>query len=157
MDVEKVRELAELMEKHGLTEIRLRDGETLISLRKGSPGETMVLPAAPQMSHAFAGHLPAPAPASASPPTAPSAAQDEGLVPIRSPMVGTYYASPDPESPAFVQVGSSVDQNTPVCIIEAMKVFNEIKAEVAGTIERILVSNEQPVEYGQPLMMVRPR
>ena len=72
-------------------------------------------------------------------------------------MVGTYYGSSDPESPPFVQVGSQVHKNTPVCIIEAMKVFNEIKADVEGVIERILVSNEQPVEYGQPLMMVRPK
>jgi len=90
-------------------------------------------------------------------PAAPPPAVDEGLVPIRSPMVGTFYAASDPESPPFVAIGSEVDVTTTVCVIEAMKVFNEIHAEVAGTIERILVNNEQAVEYGQPLMLVRPK
>jgi acetyl-CoA carboxylase biotin carboxyl carrier protein len=72
-------------------------------------------------------------------------------------MVGTFYSAPDPESSPFVQVGREIDANTTICIIEAMKVFNEIKAEVAGTIERILVQDEQAVEFGQPLMLVRPR
>ena len=74
-----------------------------------------------------------------------------------SPMVGTFYTAPDPDSSPFVQVGSEVSADTPVCIIEAMKVFNEIKAEVAGTIERILVQDQQAVEFGQPLMLVRPK
>jgi acetyl-CoA carboxylase biotin carboxyl carrier protein len=84
------------------------------------------------------------------------AESEEGLVPISSPMVGTFYTAPDPESPPFVTVGSSVGPDTVVCIIEAMKVFNEIKAEVTGTIERILIQNEQPVEFGQPLFLIRP-
>jgi acetyl-CoA carboxylase biotin carboxyl carrier protein len=72
-------------------------------------------------------------------------------------MVGTYYASPDPDSPPFVQIGSEVTPDTAVCIIEAMKVFNEIKAEVSGSIERILAHNQDAVEFGQPLMLVRPK
>jgi acetyl-CoA carboxylase biotin carboxyl carrier protein len=72
-------------------------------------------------------------------------------------MVGTVYLAPDPESPPYVNVGREVDPSTPVCIIEAMKVFNEIRPEIAGTVERILVQNEQAVEFGQPLMLVRPR
>ncbi len=153
MDIQQVRELAELMAEHGLSEVKLRDGERLISLRKGPLGEPVIMTAA---APATAVPLPAAGPAPAAQAAAP-AAQDEGLLAIRSPMVGTFYAGHDPESPPFVMVGSQVDSNTTVCIIEAMKVFNEIKAEVSGTIERILVSNEQPVEYGQPLMMVRPR
>lgn len=152
MDVEQVRELAELMEKHGLTEIRLRDGDSLIALRKGGVEHAIV--AAPQPAL----HVAVPQAHSVPPAAlAPAASADEGLVAIRSPMVGTYYGSPDPDSPPFVQVGSHIDVSSPVCIIEAMKVFNEIKAEISGTIERIMVSNEQPVEFGQPLMMVRPR
>ena len=92
--------------------------------------------------------------AAASPSETPA---DDGLVTIASPMVGTFYAASDPESPPFVKVGAEIDPDTPVCIIEAMKVFNEIKAEVAGTIERILVENRQAIEFGQPLMLVRPR
>src|SRR5688572_30241984 len=120
IDVQQVRELAELMAEHGLTEIRLRQGDTFDRLRKGHDGA----PAAPEAV----------------------APEDEGLVPIVSPMVGTFYAAPDPESPPFVSPGTEIEIGTPVCIIEAMKVFNEIKAEVAGRVERILCKNEQAVE-----------
>ena len=150
IDVQQVRELIELMIEHGLNEIRVREGDTQISLRKGPTGEVTVGTTVPPPTAA-----PAPAPEPTPGLEAPS--EDEGLVPIVSPMVGTVYAAPDPGSSPFVQVGSEVDVDSPVCIIEAMKVFNEIKAEVAGTIERILVQNQQAVEYGQPLMLVRPR
>ncbi len=151
VDIDKIRELLELMVEHDLSEIRIREGESMITLRKGPTGEPMMMTAAPSMvmSQPPATVLPAPA--------APPPAVDEGLVPIRSPMVGTFYAASDPESPPFVAIGSEVDVTTTVCVIEAMKVFNEIHAEVAGTIERILVNNEQAVEYGQPLMLVRPK
>jgi len=156
-DVQQVRELIELMVEHGLNEIRVKQGETAISLRRGPSGEIVysVPPAAP-----VAASLPPAAPAgdlASAPAAGGGPGADEGLVPIVSPMVGTLYVAADPEAPAFVRVGSEVDANTPVCIIEAMKVFNEIKAEVAGTVERILVQNEQAVEFGQPLMLVRPR
>jgi len=147
IDVQQVRELIELMIEHGLNEIRVREGETQISLRKGPAGEVAVATSPPPTASPTPG--PGPTPGLEGP------SEDEGLVPICSPMVGTFYAASDPGSPSFVQVGSEVDVDSPVCIIEAMKVFNEIKAEVAGTIERILVQNEQAVEYGQPLMLVR--
>lgn len=150
IDLEQIRELLKLMTEHDLGEIRIRQGENVISLRKGH-GEPVVYAApAPVVQH------PAGAPATPSSPTA-EPAKDEGLVPIISPMVGTVYLGPDPESPPYVNVGREVDPTTPICIIEAMKVFNEIRAEVSGTVERILVQNEQAVEFGQPLMMVRPR
>ena len=152
IDVQQVRELAELMNEHGLSEIRFREGETALCLRRGPLGQPVVVsaPALPAAAPA--------APATAPAGTAPAApAQDEGLVPIKSPMVGTFYSASDSESSPFVQVGREIDANTTICIIEAMKVFNEIKAEVAGTIERILVQDEQAVEFGQPLMLVRPR
>jgi acetyl-CoA carboxylase biotin carboxyl carrier protein len=81
---------------------------------------------------------------------------DAGLVAIKSPMVGTLYIAPDPESPPFVTEGARVSPTSVVCIVEAMKVFNEIKAEVSGTIKKVLVKNEEPVEFGQPLFMVKP-
>ncbi len=153
MDVQQVKELAQVMAEHGLTEIRVREGESYICLRKGPLGQAVAWP-----PHVVAAPTAAALPAGAVPSESAAAPQSqENLVPIVSPMVGTYYAAPDPESGPFVTVGSEVDTNTPVCIIEAMKVFNEIRAEVAGTIERILVHNEQPVEYGQTLMLVRPR
>ena len=151
VDVQQIRELIELMVEHDLSELRIREGDTTISLRRGPTGGIEVgggLPPAPAM---------APAPAAQSPPTPAEPPLDEGLVPMLSPMVGTFYTAPDPDSSPFVQVGSEVSADTPVCIIEAMKVFNEIKAEVAGTIERILVQDQQAVEFGQPLMLVRPK
>jgi acetyl-CoA carboxylase biotin carboxyl carrier protein len=150
MDIEQVRQLVELMKEHDLTELLVRDGDRRIVLRRGASGQVVVappvMPAAPIV------------PAPAAPPTGPAAAtEDPGLVPIRSPMVGTFYAAPDPDSKPYVSPGSEVGPDTVVCIIEAMKVFNEIKAEVAGTIEKVMVQNAQAVEFGQPLFMVRPR
>jgi acetyl-CoA carboxylase biotin carboxyl carrier protein len=98
----------------------------------------------------------APAPASPEAPEATGKADDEFLT-ITSPMVGTFYASSDPDASPYVTIGSPVEPETIVCIIEAMKVFNEIKAGVSGTIEQVLVRNEQAVEYGQPLFRVRPK
>ena len=153
IDPQQIRDLIQLMKDHDLTEIDLRDGEQQISLKRGGPAPpTVVTAMAPPV-------LAAPAPVTVAPvATEPAATTDdtEGLVPIKSPMVGTLYTRPDPESESFVAVGGEVTEDTIVCIIEAMKVFNEIKAEVAGTIERILVDNESPVEYGQPLILVRP-
>ncbi len=155
IDVQQVRELIQLMVEHDLSEIRVKQGDTAISLRKGPAGV-----------HIMGGLPPAAVPATFHPsavnsaqPTAPPAEKepDEGLVPILSPMVGTFYAASDPDTPPFVSVGTDVGPDTPICIIEAMKVFNEIKAEVSGTIERILVQDQQAVEYGQPLMLVRQR
>ena len=155
IDVKQVRELVELMVEHGLSEVRIREGETMISLRRG-PGGDIVAAGAPMAMMQVPGFAapPVAGPAAPSLPLPPS--PDEGLVPIVSPMVGTFYAAPDPESSPFVQVGSEVNPDSPVCVIEAMKVFNEIKAEVAGTIVRIMAQNQQAVEFGQRLMMVRP-
>jgi len=139
------------MAEHDLGEIKVRQGDTVIALRKARFGEPVV--------YAAPAAVPAPAPVAAGAAVPPLAepVKDEGLVAIKSPMVGTVYLSPDPESPPYVNVGREVDPSTPVCIIEAMKVFNEIRSEIAGTVERILVLSEQAVEFGQPLMMVRPR
>jgi len=154
VDIQNIRELLELMVEHGLSEIKVRDGQTTIVLRKGGTGQPVVVTA----PHVEAAPGPGQGPESAAAAeTERARAEDDGLVPIASPMVGTVYLTPDPESPAFVSVGDEVQPETTVCIIEAMKVFNEIHAEVSGTVERILVHNEQAVEYGQPLMLVRPR
>ena len=151
IDIQQIRELLELMAEHDLGEIKVRQGDTVIALRKARFGEPVV--------YAAPAAVPAPAPVAAGAAVPPLAepVKDEGLVTIKSPMVGTVYLSPDPESPPYVNVGREVDPSTPVCIIEAMKVFNEIRSEIAGTVERILVLSEQAVEFGQPLMMVRPR
>jgi acetyl-CoA carboxylase biotin carboxyl carrier protein len=149
MDIEQVRQLVELMKEHDLTELLVRDGDKRIVLRRGAGGQVVVHPAAMPVAVS-----PAPAPAA---PASTAPAEDAGLVAIRSPMVGTFYAAPDPESKPYIGPGSEVGPDSVVCIIEAMKVFNEIKAEMAGTVEKVLVQNAQPVEFGQAMFMVRPR
>ncbi len=154
LDIDKIRQLVDMMIANDLTEISLRDGDMEVSLRRPTAGAGDVARAAaaagsPNPTTAPAGpHLSSQASAAKEP--------DQKMLEIKSPMVGTFYTAHDPTSPPFVEVGSRVDSNTVVCILEAMKVFNEIKAEVTGTIEKVLVKNEQPVEYGQPLFLVRP-
>lgn len=156
-DTKRVKELIQLMAENELTEIELVEDKAKITLRRASatiPVAAPVAYAAPVA--APAAHAPAAAPAAAAP-AAPAADPDAGLVPIKSPMVGTFYTAANPESDAFVQVGSNVTANTVVCIIEAMKVMNEIKAEVSGVVTQVLVDNAKPVEYGQPLFKIKPR
>ena len=159
MDVDKIKELVRLMVDNDLAEISLRDGTEEVNLKRpgvnASPTAPPVVDATP-LAPAIPSVPPAPGPAEAPPPEEPAPAADEGLVPIRSPMVGTYYSSPDPDSPPFVQAGTQVTPETVVCIVEAMKVFNEIKAELSGTVVKVLVKNEDAVEYGQELYLVRP-
>jgi acetyl-CoA carboxylase biotin carboxyl carrier protein len=115
---------------------------------------------APQVIHApvsmpMTAPAPAPVAASASAP-APATDSSAGLLKVESPMVGTFYASPAPEKPVFITAGASVGPDTVVCLVEAMKIFNEIKAGVSGTVERVLVKSGDPVEFGQPLFLVKP-
>lgn len=160
LDIDKIRELVQMMVAHDLVEISLRDGEEEVNLRRPNaramPEALNGLAGAPSANPSY---ILAPQATSAAlpPPAAAPAAPDAGLLEIKSPMVGTFYASPDPDSPPFVQAGAAVHVGTVVCILEAMKVFNEIKCEVAGTIERVLVKNAQAVEFGQPLFLVRPQ
>ncbi len=155
-DAERIRKLLELMEQHGLCELRLEDGDFKITLKKPSdepsPSSTQVITLAqPGVIPA----LPSPAPSeiSAGPAAAPGLGQ---LIEVRSPCVGTLYRSPTPDAESFVEEGDEVEPDTTVCIIEAMKVMNEVKAERHGTVDKILVENGQPVEYGQPLMWIAP-
>ena len=149
-DLDRLQQLVEMMEKHGLSEVSLRRGDEQWRLRRGArevvqaaPPPMPFIPAAPQATHAAS--APAAAPAEAS-----------GLIDIKSPTVGTFYASPSPGEPAFVTVGSVVTPETIVCLLEAMKVFNQIPAEVSGTITAILVKSGDAIEFGQPLFRVRP-
>lgn len=145
-DVDRVRNLVDLMIEHGLTEVDLRQHGQTIRLRRGGAGD------APIAYQAAPAAIPAAAPAAAAAP----ADEDANLLIIKSPMVGTFYGRPNPESDSFVKVGQDISADTTVCIIEAMKVFNEIAAEVSGTIVSVLVSEEEPVEFGKPLFKVRP-
>lgn len=156
-DIRKIRRLVELMKEYDLSEIDLQQGDTRIQIRRG--GETVAMvPEARPVSAASAAAPPeveAPRPAPAQP--APAKAEEEHIVLIRSPMVGTFYAASDPDSPAYVKVGDPVGPETVVCIVEAMKVFNQIPAEVSGRIVAVLVENGEPVEYGQPMFKVDTR
>ncbi len=161
MDIAKLKELIALMAQNDLSEIDIRTGDDFIKLKRGSQPQTIinhqpVMYAGPGAPPAPVAHAPsAPMPPGATPAT-PAAAPATPGVTIDSPMVGTFYASPNPDAPAFVKVGQSVSPDTVVCIIEAMKVFNEIKAEKAGVIESVLVKNGQSVEFGQKLFSIRP-
>lgn len=154
IDIRKLKELVKLMVENDLSELDLKDEQESVSLRR--PYASAGQPMAPAV-----GPAPVAAPAPAAPAAGPASGggaddEDAGLVPITSPMVGTFYSSPDPESPSYVSVGDNVGSDTTVCIVEAMKVFSEIKAECSGKIAKVLVKNAEPVEYGQPLFLVRP-
>jgi acetyl-CoA carboxylase biotin carboxyl carrier protein len=156
-DVRRVRRLVELMQEFELAEIDLRQAEQRIRLRKDQ--DPVVVPGgyAPPMAPVAAGApVAAPSPASSAAPSAASGSGGEpaGAQYVTSPMVGTFYLSANPDSPPFVKVGDQVGPETVVCIVEAMKVFNEIPAEVSGKITAIMVENAAAVEYGQKLFRV---
>lgn len=150
-DVRRVRRLVELMQEFELAEIDLRQAEQRIRLRKDQ--EPVVVPG--NYAPAAAPQTAAPSAPASAPPAAPAAPAAEAAGHfIVSPMVGTYYASSSPDTPAFVKVGDQVGPDTVVCIVEAMKVFNELPAECSGKIAAILVENGAAVEYGQKLFRV---
>ena len=152
-DVRKVRKFIELMNEHDLAEIDLRQGDQRIRLRRGP--EMVTVASAPPM-HA-GGAASSAIQASIGEKKAAEAALDEAKAQvIRSPMVGTFYAAANPESPPFVKIGDRVGPETTVCIIEAMKVFNEIPAECAGRVIAVLAQNGDAVEFNQPLFSVEP-
>ncbi len=153
-NLDKLKELIELMEKHDLTDVHLRHGGEQWRLRRG-PQVVAAAPAAPA-AYAAPAAVPAPAAPAAAPEAAAPAAPASNLLEIKSPIVGTFYSSPTPDDPAFVSVGSKVAADSVVCIVEAMKVMNQITADVSGTIEEILVGNGDPVESGQVLLRVKP-
>ncbi len=152
IDIRKLKELVRLMVANDLTEIDLRDSEEQVTLHRPGPGDAPVV----QQSAAAAPSQQSQQPAAASSPAAPVEDGTAGLVPIASPMVGTFYAAATPDAAPFVAEGDAVKEDTIVCIVEAMKIFNEIKAEVNGTIAKVLVSNGDAIEFGQDLFLVKP-
>jgi len=153
-DVRAIHQLVRLMKRYDLTAIDFIEGPTQIRLRRRGPESPSTVTYAPSPATP-APIAPSPAPSAPAPaPVAPTAAPS-GVV-IESPMVGTFYSSSSPDSPPFVSVGSAVRPDMTVCIIEAMKVFTDIPAGVAGTITEVLVKSGQPVEFGQPLFRVKP-
>jgi acetyl-CoA carboxylase biotin carboxyl carrier protein len=148
-DVKKVRKFIELMNEHDLAEIDLKQGDQRIRLRRPEAVTVSATPAVPMTT--------APSVAAGGERKAAEPAADEGkFIVIKSPMVGTFYAAANPESPPFVKVGDRVGPETTVCIVEAMKVFNEIPAECSGRIVAVLTQSGDPVEFNQPLFRVEP-
>ncbi len=153
MELNEIREIIELMKEHDLSVFHLERDGIKLKLKKGMDLEEIAA-AAPKALPEYSVAAPEP-PAPAESET-PSAQESSNNAEINSPMVGTFYRSPSPESDPFVKVGDNVDEETTVCIIEAMKVMNEIKADINGIIERVLVDDSTPVQYGEPLFVVSP-
>jgi acetyl-CoA carboxylase biotin carboxyl carrier protein len=155
MDLRKLKKLIDLVQESGIAELEITEGEEKVKIVKGgvvsvSPGFAPAPAAAPVVAppHPAAGGA-----AAAPPPAGETAPQIEGHV-VKAPMVGTFYRSPSPDAKSFVEVGQAVKEGEVICIIEAMKLMNEIDSDAAGVVKAILVENGQPVEYGQPLFIL---
>jgi acetyl-CoA carboxylase biotin carboxyl carrier protein len=171
MDFKEIQELLKLINRLDLSEFKMKDGEFELSIRtknyekgrnqsyQGVIHETYAAPqlapvaASPSVAPSVSGTLPVAAPASGN---TPEKATDH-LIAVKSPIVGTFYRSSSPDKPAFVKVGDTISAGDVVCVVEAMKLFNEIESEFSGTIEKILVEDAQPVEYDQVLFLLNPK
>jgi acetyl-CoA carboxylase biotin carboxyl carrier protein len=155
MDIKEIKAVIDLMRKNSLTEFEYEKDGTKIRIQRGPDGKPQVFSSSPNLLAA-----PTLVPIPTALPSAPLAPAPtppaESLPTINSPMVGTFYGSPAPDAPAYISVGTAVTPESVVCIIEAMKVMNEIKAEMSGTITEILVESGKPVEFGKPLFRIRP-
>jgi acetyl-CoA carboxylase biotin carboxyl carrier protein len=161
LDLKQIKQIIDLMKRSELTEFAVEEEGFKLKIRRGTNGLPIVStgrgsnpPFVPADSNSMP-PMPIPAPLQASLPGSPPAADEPGIIYVKSPMVGTFYRSPSPESKPFIEVGAKIEDNTLVCIIEAMKIMNEIQAEVKGTVVELLVENGQPVEYGQRLFKLR--
>jgi len=154
MDIRKIKKLIELLDESGVAEIEIHEGEESVRISRQASVVTAPAPATVMTAPAPAPAAQAPAPAA----EAPAAPAPESDIPaghtVNSPMVGTFYEAPSPGAKAFVSVGQSVSEGDTLCIIEAMKMLNQIEADKSGTIKAILVENGQPVEFGQPLYVI---
>jgi acetyl-CoA carboxylase biotin carboxyl carrier protein len=165
IDLDFVRGLIEAVDRSGIDSLEISRAGTRVRIAKSPPAPAPAAAPAPHV-HSVASHAPPPPPpasagapaAGAAPPAseAPAPAAAGNLVEIRSPMVGTYYRAPSPEAPPYVEIGSRVSKGQTLCILEAMKLMNELEAEISGVIREILVENAEPVEYGQVLFRIEP-
>ena len=159
MDIKQVQELIKLVSKSSLSELTIEEGDFKITLKQKEEIMPQAYVQAPMMAAPVVASAPVAAPvAAAAPASAPAAAAEDTskYVTIKSPMIGTFYRRPSPDKPLYVEVGDEVNPGKVVCIIEAMKLFNEIESEVKGRIVKVLVEDQTPVEYDQPLYMVDP-
>ena len=157
MDLKQIHELIKIINKSNIGEISIEDKDGKVTIRQKE--EQVVTVAAPTQQVYTTQAAPVPAPAVAAPvasAAAPAAAKADNLITIKSPMIGTFYRRPSPDKPILAEVGTEITPGKVVCIIEAMKLFNEIESEVKGTIVKVLVEDASPVEYDQPLFLVEP-
>jgi acetyl-CoA carboxylase biotin carboxyl carrier protein len=155
VDIKDIKAIIDLMKKNSITEFELERQDSKIRLKRGTNGGAPIVQYDEPL--VAAGAVPVlPPVAVAAPPTAAPPVPATGEVEVKSPMIGTFYRAPSPEAASYVEIGTEINPESVVCIIEAMKVMNEIKAEVKGVITQVLVENAKPVEFGQPLFKVRP-
>ena len=153
MDIKDIKAIIDLMKKNSITEFELERQDSKIRLKRGSNGGAPIV----QYDEPVSGNAPVLLPASSpSSPAGTPQAPATGEIEVKSPMIGTFYRAPSTEAASYVEMGTEINPESVVCIIEAMKVMNEIKAEVKGIITQVLVENGKPVEFGQPLFKVRP-
>lgn len=155
MKTKEIRDLVEFLASTGLNEVNIETDELKLSVKR-EPDVTTKVVEAVSAAPAAAPAAPVAAPAAPAAATVDAPAADSNLVEVKSPMIGTFYRASTPESPSFVEVGDSVKAGQTVCIVEAMKLFNEIESEVSGKVVKVLVENGTPVEYDQPLFLVEP-
>lgn len=158
MDLKEIQNLIRFVAKSGASEVKLEMDDVKITIKTGSDdekGATTYLQQMPQMPH-MAPAAPAAAPEAAAAPAATAEDENSKYITIKSPIIGTFYRKPSPDKPTFVEVGKSIAEGDVLCVIEAMKLFNEIESEVSGTIVKVLVDDSSPVEFDQPLFLVDP-
>ena len=161
MNLTQIQELIKFVAKSGVSEVEIEQKDFKITIKTPAGKKEVQMIAAPQQVYAPAPLAPAPttapAPASAPPPVAaPAPAADSKYITIKAPMIGTFYRAAGPGKPVFVNVGDTIEKGKPICIIEAMKLFNEIESDISGRIVKVLVDDAKPVEYDQPLFLVDP-
>ena len=157
MDLRKLKTLIDLVAESEIAELQVTEGDSQVRIVKNSPApaqQVLMQPAMPQYAQNIAVPQEVPVALPEAPPPAAEPPPEAAVHTVKSPMVGTFYAASAPGSPAFVQVGSAVREGDILCIIEAMKLLNEIQADAAGVIKQVLVENGHPVEYGQPLFII---
>ena len=156
MDLKEIQNLIKFVSNSGVAEVKLEMDDVKITIKTTLEGTTPEITYLQQAPVAQAAPQAAPAPVAAAPVAAAPVAENANYITVKSPMIGTFYRKPSPDKPMFVEVGSTISKGDVVCVIEAMKLFNEIEAEISGKIVKILVDDMSPVEFDQPLFLVDP-
>lgn len=160
MDLKEIQNLIKFVAKSGASEVKLEMDDVKITIRTGSDSETTIVQQVPVQASAPVVQQQVPAPVPVAAPEAPAAlaaaSDDSKYITIKSPIIGTFYRKPSPDKPVFVEVGTDIKEGDVLCVIEAMKLFNEIESEVTGKIVKVLVDDASPVEFDQPLFLVDP-